>query len=50
MALPVATVRAPRLSPDDVLRAARRRFMASGTLEMRALARDLGIGRATLYR
>jgi len=50
MALPVATVRAPRLSPDDVLRAARRRFMASGTIEMRALARDLGIGRATLYR
>jgi len=35
---------------DQVLRAARRMFMATGTIEMRALARQLGIGRATLYR
>jgi AcrR family transcriptional regulator len=50
MALPVPAVRSPRLSPDQVLRAARRIFLASGTIEMRSLARDLGIGRATLYR
>lgn len=45
-----AAVRAPRLSPEHVLGVARRVFMATGTLEMQALARDLGIGRATLYR
>jgi AcrR family transcriptional regulator len=33
-----------------VLRAAARVFLTTGTLEMRALARRLGIGRATLYR
>lgn len=49
-AAPAATVRTPRLSPDEVLRAARRSFLASGTIEMRSLARELGIGRATLYR
>ena len=49
-ALPAAAVRTPRLSPEEVLRVARRSFMATGTLEMRSLARDLGIGRATLYR
>src|SRR5215471_7861000 len=36
--------------PDTVLRTAKRVFMATGSLEMRALARELGIGRATLYR
>jgi AcrR family transcriptional regulator len=36
--------------PDTVLGAARKVFLKSGTLEMRALARELGIGRATLYR
>ena len=50
MALPVAAVRTPRISPDEVLRAARRIFLATGTIEMRSLARELGIGRATLYR
>ncbi len=50
MALPAAAVRTPRLSPDEVLRAARRSFLATGTIEMRSLARELGIGRATLYR
>lgn len=44
------TVRTPRLSPAEVLRAAKRIFLATGTIEMRSLARDLGIGRATLYR
>jgi len=39
-----------RAAPADVLPAARRMFLRTGTLEMRALARDLGIGRATLYR
>ena len=48
--LSAATVRTPRLSPDEVLRAARRIFLATGTIEMRSLARELGIGRATLYR
>lgn len=42
--------RRPRLPAETVLRAARRVFMSTGTLEMRALARELGIGRATLYR
>ena len=46
----LAPVRAPRLPPEHVLRVARRVFMATGTLEMQALARELGIGRATLYR
>src|SRR5206468_6248316 len=36
--------------PDTVLSTAKRVFMATGSLEMRALARELGIGRATLYR
>lgn len=38
------------VAPDMVLRSARRVFLATGSLEMRALARELGIGRATLYR
>jgi AcrR family transcriptional regulator len=50
MALPAPAARPPRLSPDEVLRAARRIFLATGTIEMRSLARELGIGRATLYR
>jgi AcrR family transcriptional regulator len=37
-------------SEEAVIRAAARVFMTTGTLEMRALARRLGIGRATLYR
>lgn len=32
------------------MRAAKRMFLANGMLEMRALAREVGIGRATLYR
>jgi len=39
-----------RAAPGDVMPAARRMFLRTGSLEMRALARDLGIGRATLYR
>jgi AcrR family transcriptional regulator len=35
---------------ERVIRAAARLFLAEGTLDMRALARSLGIGRATLYR
>lgn len=35
---------------EGVIRAAARMFLTDGTLEMRALARRLGIGRATLYR
>jgi AcrR family transcriptional regulator len=37
-------------SAEDVIRAAARIFLTTGTLEMRAFARQLGIGRATLYR
>jgi AcrR family transcriptional regulator len=38
------------LPPETVLRTAVRVFLATGSLEMRGLARELGIGRATLYR
>jgi AcrR family transcriptional regulator len=39
------------MDPEEtVIRAAARVFLTTGTLEMRALARRLGIGRATLYR
>jgi len=38
------------LTPEIVLRTAIREFLVTGSLEMRALARELGIGRATLYR
>jgi AcrR family transcriptional regulator len=34
----------------ELLRVARRAFLRDGTLEMRSLARELKIGRATLYR
>jgi len=43
-------VRTPKIVPAEVMRAAKRMFLASGSLEMRALARQLGVGRATLYR
>lgn len=39
-----------RTVPEHVMRAAKRMFLANGMVEMRALARDVGIGRATLYR
>jgi AcrR family transcriptional regulator len=35
---------------EELLRASRRMFLRDGTLEMRALARELKVGRATLYR
>jgi AcrR family transcriptional regulator len=35
---------------EVVIRAGARVFLTTGSLEMRALARQLGIGRATLYR
>jgi AcrR family transcriptional regulator len=37
-------------SEEGVIRAAARVFLTTGTLEMRAFARRLGIARATLYR
>jgi AcrR family transcriptional regulator len=37
-------------SEEVVIRAAARFFLTHGTLEMRALAQGLGVGRATLYR
>jgi AcrR family transcriptional regulator len=38
------------LSYPNALRCARERFLADGTLDMHALARELGVSRATLYR
>jgi AcrR family transcriptional regulator len=46
----VVAARAPKVVPEEVMRAARRMFLTSGSLEMRALAREIGVGRATLYR
>lgn len=43
----------PVVGPDSeerVIRAAARLFLHTGTVDMRAVARQLGIGRATLYR
>jgi AcrR family transcriptional regulator len=40
---------APRPTPLDALRLARRRWLASERLDMGALAEELGISRATLY-
>jgi AcrR family transcriptional regulator len=37
-------------SRDDVLDAARRRYVAGERVDMRAIAADVGVGRATLYR
>jgi AcrR family transcriptional regulator len=42
--------RARRVTPVDVLHAARRRFLRSERVDMNELAQELGIGRATLYR
>jgi AcrR family transcriptional regulator len=39
----------PRPTPLDALRLARRRWLANERLDMGALARELGISRATLY-
>src|SRR5262245_25508423 len=36
--------------PEDVLHAARRRFLRGERVDMNDLAREVGIGRATLYR
>jgi len=41
---------ASRPISEELLRASRRMFLRDGTLEMRSLARELGVGRATLYR
>jgi len=40
---------APRPTPLDALKLARRRWLAGERLDMGALARDLGVSRATLY-
>ena len=40
----------PAIGPIDVLTAARRRFLRGERVDMQDLARELGIGRATLYR
>ena len=48
---PTAAPERPEPNAEEALiRAAARTFLSTGTLEMRALARRLGIGRATLYR
>lgn len=43
-------MRTPKVVPEEVVRAAKRMFLATGSVEMRALARQIGVGRATLYR
>ena len=43
-------MRTPKVVPEEVVRAARKMFLATGSVEMRALARQIGVGRATLYR
>jgi len=48
-ALERARAVAPRPTPLDALRLARRRWFANERLDMGALARDLGVSRATLY-
>jgi hypothetical protein len=48
-ALERAREAAPRPKPVDALRLARRRWLSGERLDMGALARELGISRATLY-
>jgi AcrR family transcriptional regulator len=48
-ALERARAVAPRPTPLDALRLARRRWFANERLDMGALARELGVSRATLY-
>ena len=36
--------------PEEILRLARRRFVAGERLEMPSLAAELGVNRTTLYR
>lgn len=43
-------MRGPKVVPEEVVRAAKRMFLGTGSVEMRALARQIGVGRATLYR
>jgi AcrR family transcriptional regulator len=40
----------PRPTPEDALRAARRRFLAPARVDLSALADELGVNRVTLYR
>jgi AcrR family transcriptional regulator len=48
--MPTLTVPQPRVVDDPVLRAAMRCFVRDGWIDMRALATEAGVGRATLYR
>jgi AcrR family transcriptional regulator len=47
--MPTAS-RAPAATPAAAFRAARRRYLAGERVDMRALAGELGVSRATLYR
>jgi AcrR family transcriptional regulator len=47
--MPTAS-RAPAATPAAAFRAARRRYLAGERIDMRALAGELGVSRATLYR
>ena len=49
-AQPLSKTARPAVGPLEVLAAARRRFVAGRRLDMRELAADMGISRATLYR
>jgi hypothetical protein len=48
-ALERARAAAPRPTPLDALGLARRRWLAGERLDMGALAKELGVSRATLY-
>lgn len=47
---PLSRTARPAVGPLEVLGEARRRFLSGRRLDMRELAADLGISRATLYR
>lgn len=47
---PLSATARPAVGPLEVLHEGRRRFLAGRRLDMRELAADLGISRATLYR
>jgi AcrR family transcriptional regulator len=49
-ATPARRGRPATASPDDVLRTARAQFLAGQRVDVTIIARELGLGRATIYR
>ncbi len=50
LALSATTINAPRLSMDELIRLARRRWLKSQRIHLAELAAEAGISRATLFR